>query len=106
MSGYMGYKNKAEFQRAINRELGRMASHDRGARERQAKAKPKEETVKLRGEPGSMERFLHVAEQVGDKTLVAELAYGQVGQHLQNTLHAIRAVENSDYFDGTYPPEV
>jgi hypothetical protein len=49
---------------------------------------------------------VHVAKQVDDQTLVGELAWQGVGVHLQNTLHAIRHVEERDDFDGSYPEEV
>src|SRR5262245_38847873 len=104
----MGYKSKADFEKAINAEMRRMQYHSEGGRERLGKPKPQaEKPLKLRGEPGSAERWQQVAEMTDDPTLISEMAYESIGVHLQNALHAIHAYENSDYFDGeNYPQEV
>jgi hypothetical protein len=94
-----------EFFKALGKELDDLSQpqSDRGKDRPTPQGEPR---FKLRGAPGSPERLQQVAELTPDPSLIAELAWGSVGTHLQNTLHQIRAYEDSDYFDGTYPQEI
>jgi hypothetical protein len=99
-----------EFQRALDREIARDFMHSNSGREIEAKYEGRQQgepEFRLRGTPGSAERMEQVMEYAKDPTLISELAWNQVGVHLQNALHQIHAFEQSDYFDGeNYPQEI
>src|SRR5262245_56543867 len=109
---WFGYPDRASFEKAMNAEMAKGLMHSSTGREmeRERQRRPQkqaEETFKLRGEPGSPERMEQVTGMVEDPTLISELAWSSVGTHLQNSLHTIRAYEESDFYDpDDYPPEV
>jgi hypothetical protein len=100
------------FEKELDRELARTIMHSSAGREieREHQRRPKqkqEESFKLRGAPGSPERWAQAVEAAGElgPSLAAEAALDTVGVELMNTIHAINAEESSPYFEGSYSPE-
>jgi hypothetical protein len=100
------------FEQELNKEIGKAFLHTNEGREIERRyekqgGRQTEPEFRLRGKPGSQERYEQMMEHVQDPTLVSEMAYESIGTYLRNALHTIRAYENSDYYDGdNYPQEV
>ena len=91
-----------DFLRGLNAELNDLSTP--GSERDKDRPAPKPQKM-LRGKPGSPERLAQAAELAGDPSLISELGWAQVGQHLQNTLHQIRADENrDDFWEHDRPP--
>jgi hypothetical protein len=98
----------AGFEKALDLELGKTILQSSVGREIQREHErrpPQEPAFKLRGAPGSPERLQQVIEHVQDPSLIGELAWSSVGTFLENSLHQVRAWEESrDYEDWEQPP--
>jgi hypothetical protein len=98
--GPFGYRNKAEFEAAIQRELDEMAYHQTGGREpTNPPPKPRAEpTFKSRGAPDSPERWQQAIELVGgDPQIVAGAVYDRVTGELNAAIRAVHQAEETGY---------
>ena len=95
MAGFAGYRDKAQFERAFQRELDALSVHGHGPNgerpgEQRKKAKP---GFRFAGPPGSPERMAQIERIIGpqNKNLMHTVARNQAGQEIMRAVKAIQS---------------
>jgi hypothetical protein len=89
MAGFMGYRDEAEFARAVDAELAEMHSHSRAGMNETRN--PQQQAGVLHGAPGSVERYEQVRRIVKDDNLTRQVLQGEVANRIKSTVEALAA---------------